>query len=111
MNSKREAAFEQYNREQSGDFTDLTSEQIYHAGYDAGVRDSGGEWVAVSQEPTEEGVYFVTVDDDSVGEPSVFEAYWNGAEFVTNDVFRADIGTVVAWRELPEPYNQEKTND
>ena len=65
-------------------------------------------WVAVEErEPEKEGVYYVTVDDDSVDEPTVFEAQWYNGEFVTNDHYLADIGTVTAWTKL-EPYTPKE---
>lgn len=94
MTDKREAAFEQYN-----------------AGYDAGLRDSGGEWVAVSERLPEISFrQFLVTNVSATGQARVRYAYWDGSEWLMpyKDVIYSN---VTAWRELPEPYNQEKTND
>lgn len=67
------------------------------------------EWVPVADRlPTVafDELYLVTVDDDSVDEPTVFASHWDGERFVTPDSYRAEIGTVIAWQKLPEPYHQ-----
>ena len=56
--------------------------------------------------PKEDGRYLVTVDDDSVDEPTVFIAQLKGEDFVTDDHYEADIGSVVAWMPWPDAYQQ-----
>lgn len=110
----REAAFEQYNREQSGDFTDLTSEQIYHAGYDAGLRDAAGEWVAMNQGIPERqpNTHYSQVPCLVTYRGEVKVLVFNHEHMVWDDEsaddFYCQLADVTAWKYLPEPYKQEK---
>lgn len=117
MNSKREAAIEaSWEHQGITNWRPPTPKELREVhdeavrfGYDAGLRDSGGEWVAVSEKlPEKTGRYETTTSDGYVCNAGFISESqkWVGSFDLVDPETK-----IIAWREISEPYTQEKTND
>ena len=121
-NDKREQAWAKWERDQLGDWSDVSHRQSFDAGHAAataeGIPQADG-WVAIETGlPEADGWYACTINDndgfENLVEPywfSTVTGFWSDGDNLSADAIWLNRQSLIAWQPMPAPYQHKSEGD